>query len=393
MLNSPIREASLRNTLVIDMNSKRIVFLTTSLGFGGTSVVVSLAKGIAARGWAVNFIVVTVPENTNRILELNQAGISVSSLNMEKGAFPAPGFFLLLRKLKQLQPDVVHCHSVHANLLGRLARIFVRIPVLISTAHSVNEGSKARELAYRLTDWLADMTTQVSQVGAQRYVSIGAVSKNKMLFLPNGIDTTRFSADTESQEQLKANFSVTNEFVWVAIGRLLPAKNYPLMLRAFEVVSRDAPNVLLFIVGDGPLMAEIREYAQGLRLEERIRFLGNRHDVRPVLHMADAFIMSSSWEGMPMVLLEASACAVPIVATRVGGIAEVVAHEEGGYLVSPGDDQELAAAMLRMMALPRGKRRAMGQMARQRVVRNYELGIIVKRWEELYGRLLRKRIG
>jgi len=366
------------------MHPNRVMFLTTSLGFGGTSVVVSLAKGLSKRGWLVDFVVVTQPENEHRVVELKRAGIGVSSLNMSKTPAGLFAFMRLLKRLRRTSPHVLHTHSVHANILGRLARIFVRVPVLISTAHNVFEGPRYREWAYRITDPLADLTTQVSQAGAERYISVKAVPKQKMVCLPNGIDLNRFFPDKRCGEKTSPNHDSSNNFTWLSIGRLTEAKNYPLLFNAFKKVSDQIPSVSLYIVGDGPLREELGALASALGLSGKIEFTGTRGDVVPMLNMADAFVLSSSWEGMPMVLLEASACQVPIVATDVGGVGEVVAHEESGYLVPPGGEQELANAMLKMMSLPKSERDEMGRKARAKVAREYEREMLVDQLNDYY---------
>jgi glycosyltransferase involved in cell wall biosynthesis len=128
-----------------------------------------------------------------------------------------------------------------------------------------------------------------------------------------------------------------------------------------------------------------------LGLEDAVRFLGIRNDVPVVMSGADGYVMSSAWEGMPMVLLEAAAAGLPIVATRVGGNHEVVRHEETGFLVPAGDPEALAQAMLRLMELPEAQRREMGDRGRRHVRANYALTRVAERWEGLYREALARK--
>ena len=204
--------------------------------------------------------------------------------------------------LRQWQPDVVHSHMVHANLLARIARLFCKIPVLISTAHSINEGGRWREVAYHLTDPLADLTTNVSQAAVDRYIRVGVAPKEKIIFMPNGIDTSRFKPDRTTGQCLRNELGVDNNFVWLSVGRFEAAKDYPNMLRAFKVVTSKSQNAVLFLAGRGSLLEEIRKLTNDLDLENKVRFLGVRRDIAELMNAADAFVLSSAWEGMPMVL-------------------------------------------------------------------------------------------
>ena len=369
---------------------KKIVLLTTGLAYGGAETqLVNLAIKLKERGWDVRIVSMLPPQAFTE--ELKRAGIPLATLNI-RHKVPNPWIvFRLVNILRQWQPDVVHSHMVHANLLARIARLFCKIPVLISTAHNINEGGRWREVAYRLTDPLADLTTNVSQAAVERYIRVGAAPKNKIRFMPNGIDTSRFKPDRTTGQCLRNELGVDNNFVWLSVGRFEAAKDYPNMLRAFKMVVDKRQDTLLLLVGQGSLLEEVRKLANELDLEDKVRFLGVRRDVPELMNAADAYVMSSAWEGMPMVLLEAHACGLPIVATDVGGNGEVVLNNRSGYLVPSRDAKVLAAAMMKMMALSEAERRAMGEAGRAYVEANYSLEHVVDQWEALYKSLLAQK--
>jgi glycosyltransferase involved in cell wall biosynthesis len=170
-------------------------------------------------------------------------------------------------------------------------------------------------------------------------------------------------------------------------------KDYPTLLQAFSQVAVEHPEAQLVIVGQGTLEAELKQMAGRLGLGDRVRFLGLRTDVASLMNAADAFVMSSAWEGMPMVVLEAQASGLPVVATHVGGIPEVVVPGKTGYLVPPRDPDALADAMKKLMALPPEERIKMGLEGREQVVARYSLEAILDLWEEIYESLLRPRGG
>jgi glycosyltransferase involved in cell wall biosynthesis len=280
---------------------------------------------------------------------------------------------------------------VHANLLGRVARLLVPVPVLISTAHNVNEGSRWREIAYRLTDPLCDLTTQVSQAGLERYVGVGAVPGNKIRFVPNGINSLEFSPNPQLRARLRGELGWEEQFIWLAVGRFADAKDYPNMMQAFARVHALRPEARLMIAGLGEQMKAIQQLAQTLGLDQAVRFLGLRKDVAALMNAADGYVMSSAWEGLPMVLLEAASTGLPMVATDVGGNREVVQEGQTGYLVPPGNPESLSAAMLRLMALPEVQRQRMGEAARAFVEQRYSLESVLIQWEIIYAEQLRRK--
>lgn len=367
-----------------------LVFVITGLAYGGAETqLVRLALRLKARGWGVSVISMTPPKAY--VEELEAAGIPVHSLEIRR-KIPDPRPILgLVRLLRSQQPDVVHGFMVHANLLARLVRPLAPVPVLICSARNTNEGGRFREVLYRLTDHLCDITTQVSQTGLERYIRIKAVPPYKIRYIPNGIDVDRFRPDPEVRKRMREELGLGDAFVWLAVGRFDPQKDYPNMLRAFSQVIKEHPDTLLIIVGDGPVRQAMEELASNLGLKDRVRFLGIRRDIAEVMNAADGYVISSSWEGMPNVLLEASTTGLPIVATDVGGNRDVVKDVETGFLVPPKDPGALAGAMLRLMGLSEEERRQMGEKGRRYIEATYSIDRVVAMWEELYKELLAEK--
>ena len=373
------------------MSGLRVLFVTTGLGRGGAEVqLVRVALRLNQRGWKVSIASMLPP--TDFLDTLNDAHIKVFNLNMRR-KMPDPRAILRLAIVtRQVNPAIVHSYMLHANLLSRICRLVTKVPVLICSARSINEGGRWREWAYRVTDPLCDLMTQVCVAGAERYTQRRITPAHKMLYIPNGIDTNTFTPNSSVRAELRAQRNIEGMFVWLTVGRLEPPKDYPNLLQAFQqVVSKASLPTRLLIVGQGPLREEIEHQIIALGIERFIDLLGVRTDIPALLNAADAFVLASAWEGMPLVLLEAAACARPIVATDVGGNREVVLHGETGYLVPPGNPDALADAMLRLMNLPEPERRAMGQAGRQHIVKNFDIERIVDRWEQLYLELLERK--
>lgn len=372
--------------------AKKILFISTGLSYGGAETqLVCLADRLKSRGWEVRVISITPLKDY--VKELKSANIPVYSLGSRR-KLPDPRLiFRIISLIRTYQPQIVHSHMVHANLLSRLAYSMVHPTILICTAHSTLEGGRYIDYLYRFTDPLCDLTTQVSKAGLERYVRIGAVPRDKICYIPNGVDTDRFCPNLKIRSKIRRKQGFESAFMWFAVGRLDPSKDYPNMLQAFTLVSQSRPEAMLVIVGDGSLRPEIEKYAQDLGIRGHVDFLGTiAHDNMPeLMNMADGYVMSSAWEGMPMVLLEASATGLPIVATDVGGNSDVVQDGRTGILVPPKNSKALADAMLSIMNLSENKRRLMGTIGRQYIEINYSLNRVVDQWEMLYMELLMKQ--
>lgn len=327
---------------------------------GAETLVAHLALALKRRDWDVHVVSLIPP--TAFESELAAANIPLH----------APGLWKIPSLLRQLRPQIVHCHMFHANLLGRLMRIIMPFPVVISTLHSVAESPRgsgrivARDLIYRVSDSLADATVAVSVAVADRHREARAVPAP--LVIPNGIDVTRFRPDAKARTRIREELAAGEEFVWLAVGRLMWKKNYPALLQAFETLGQGT----LWIAGTGPDEEKLRAAAG-----HRVRFLGQREDIPDLMNAADAFVMSSLVEGLPLVLLEAAACGLPCVASDVGGIRET-------GIGSVVEVSRLGEAMLKMAAMPADHRRRLGLACRRIVEDRYSLDVVVSQWEALY---------
>jgi len=357
----------------------RVVLLTTNLARGGAEIqVTQLALDLRERGWEVS--VVSLVEPTAFEADLREGGVPV---------YWAPPARLIPLLLK-LQPQVLHAHLFHANMAARLARLLVPVPVVISTIHSMAESSRrtgrvrGRDWLYRLTDPLADQVVCVSEAAARRHLSAHAVSAARLCVIPNGIHTANFRPDPSRREATRAALGLGDGFIWLAAGRLMWKKNYPLML---EAASRQPGDTVLLIAGEGPDEADLKRQAAVRGLQAR--FLGARDDMPALMNAADGLVLSSAVEGLPMVLLEAAASGLPQVAVDVGGVPEAVIDGRTGYVVPPGDSGALAAAMAKLAALPARERAEMALNAREHVLAHFDLRGVTARWEHLYESLLR----
>ena len=371
---------------------RRVLLVSTSLMTAGAQVqVLLLASALTERGHAVAVASLRDPEAYEEAFA--RIGVPVTGLGMRRGVPDPRAIARLAGLVRRWRPDIVHSHMVHANLLARVTRLFSPMPVQISTAHNLSEGARWRDFAYRLTDPLCTLTTNVCRACVERFVAVGAVPRRKIVYLPNGLDTQAFDRDERARAELRRTLEVADAFVWLAVGRLDTQKDYPNLLRAVAALPQEvARPVRVLVAGAGPELDALQALAADLGLPpERVRFLGPRTDVPALMSAADGFVLSSAWEGLPMVLLEAAGSRLPLVATDVGGNAEIVREGGGGLLVPAGDAPALAGALARVMALSSDERAAWGLASRRHVEEDFDIETIVDRWEALYERLLAAR--
>jgi len=370
---------------------RNMLFLITSLNHAGAEMqVLELASGLNARGWSV--LVVSMLKPALDLTAYERSGIVFRHLNMIRGVPDPRAIWKLRRLILAFRPDIVHSHMIHANLLARVSRLFVSVPILVSTAHNTYEGGRLRMMMYRMTDPLCELMTNVSQDAVNSFIRKKASPEGKIICVPNGVNLKRFRRLEEERAACRRELGADGEsFVWLCVGRLAAEKDYPTLLRAWRLIVRGRPDSRLFIAGAGDELNALKQLARSLGIADSVRFLGIRNDISRLMSAADAYVMSSLWEGMPMVLLEASACELPIVATDVGGNREVVQDGVSGYLVPAADADLLAERMERMMGLPESVRREMSRRGRDFVKGRYDIDAILSRWESLYEALAASR--
>jgi glycosyltransferase involved in cell wall biosynthesis len=361
---------------------------------GAENQVMSLAKGMRRRGWRVSVVALT-GKGGRATDELQASGVEFLSLEMRKGLLDPRGWFRYCQWMHRERPQVVHAHLHHASWLVRWSRLCLpteELPelespatVVIDTLHSSSTGNLARQLGYRASDWLTDCVTAVSLPVAESHLAAGVVNREKLSVVNNGIDIHEFQPNTNGRATARRELGLSDEFLWLAAGRLEPVKDYPTLLRAFATLPQHAR---LFIAGDGSEHGELCSLSESLGFEHRVRFLGFQPDIKPWLHAADAFVLSSRWEGLPVCLMEAGACALPAVATDVPGSRDVIVHDRTGHLTPSGSHAALAQAMTSIMLSSPDERRAMGNLARLHITRRFNLESMLDRWETLYRTLL-----
>jgi glycosyltransferase involved in cell wall biosynthesis len=294
------------------------------------------------------------------------------------------GLLELVRLLRRERPDIVHASSSKAGVLGRLAAAIARIPIRIFTVHgwafTAHSGLSSRlyRWADRLVRPLTTVTICVSMQERAAGLAAGTCVAERTVVIPNAIDVENAPQASRAREKP----------LLVSVGRLKAPKDFATLVRALARLPSESFEAL--IVGEGPERPRLEEEIEELRLGEVVRLAGERRDVPEVLAGADVFVLSSCSEGMPMSVLEAMAAGLPVVASRVGGVPELVVDGETGLLVATGSPEELAAALERLIAEPQLRQR-LGAAGRARARQEFDPDSFRRAHVELYSRELTKR--
>jgi glycosyltransferase involved in cell wall biosynthesis len=347
-----------------------LVIPTIDLIGGAEKQVLLLAVELGQRGHAVTLVALsgTGGEEKKR---LSDAGVGFVALEMRKAWVDPRGWWRYLRWARRYRPEVIHAHLPHGSWFARWIRVLWPVRVVMDTIHTSNAGGPGRRIGYRLSDWLSNHVTCVSEAVAA--TAKGMILRNHLTILPNGV------AMPEMQRRDKSD-----GFQWIAVGRLEHVKDYPTLLRAFASVS----DATLTIAGSGREERALRQLAVQLGIESRVVFAGFQTELHKLLKNADGFVLSSLWEGMPVSVLEAQAAGLPVVATEGNGTREAMIAGRTGLLVPVGDVAALAGAMRALMEMPVSERMAMGTAGRAFVEERFSLPVVVELWEALYARLM-----
>ena len=308
----------------------------------------------------------------------------------------------LVRLVRRFRPDIVHTHTAKAGLVGRMAAVLGASPrpIVVHTYHGhVLEGYFSAPVTafYRALErgmaGRSDRLIGVSQATVDDLVRVGVAERSKFEVIPLGLELDAFLAlPAAPAGAFRAESGIgDDELLATFVGRLVAIKRVDVLLRATARARDLGAPVRLAVVGDGELRGELERLAASLGIADAVRFTGYRRDLAAIVGASDVAVLGSDNEGTPVALIEAGAGARPLVATRVGGVAEVVVPG-AGLLVERGDHDGLGAALAQAAADP-VLRRAMGERAREHVRSRYGWQTLVARTTELYERLLRERAG
>lgn len=360
----------------------RVVHVVLSLEVGGLEhVVLDLVRQGLAAGQDVSVLCV---ERTGALApQVEALGAPVVCIDKVPGLSPR-SVRDLRRAFAGIRPDVIHTHQLAALAYVRASFLARHRPVVVHTEHGKHYSGRWRNRLLgrfgsggvdRFFCVSADVAAEVRQCHVARSAIVQVV--------PNGIDTARFSDDHGSRD-IRAELNIpAGARVVGTVGRLAEIKRQDLLIQGFAEISKACPDTHLLLIGDGPMRADLQELARKLNLADRVHFAGYRADPAPFVRSMSVFALTSRSEGMPLSVLEAWAAGVPVVASRVGGLPELIRQDSTGLLFESGSAPEFAASVLRVL----GDGKLRGDLiaaARRRVQTEFDVRVMAARYAEFY---------
>ncbi len=381
----------------------RVLRVIARLNVGGPALHVTyLARGLAERGYETTLVAGEVGRGeASMAFVADRAGVEVVRLpGLSRELSPvrdAVAAWRLARIIRRVRPDVIHTHTAKAGAVGRAAALLAgrRRPVVVHTFHGhVLRGyfGQAGTLVFRAIETIlaraTDRLIAVSPEVRDELVGLGVAPESKFSVIRLGIELEpRVSFDGDTAEVRRRHGIGADRFVVGWFGRMTAVKRTDDLLTALAGLRERRVDALLLLVGDGDDRERLEQRAHDLGLARSCLFLGYQEDVAPWYAVCDAVMLTSASEGTPVTIIEALAAGRAVVATRVGGVPDVVDEGETGFLVRPGDTRALAER-LEILAREPDRRVAMGETGRERVLRRYAVERLVGDVDALYRELL-----
>lgn len=359
-----------------------IVHLTYSLGFGGLEqVIVNLIN--SSQNYDVNHVIISLKDELDLVNSI-EANVTVHTLNKKDGN-DFSSHINLFKLLRRIKPDVIQTYNfgtIEYHLTSKLAGVKKQVHSDHGRGgdHSNGLGRKQnllRKVCAKVMDYYIVVSPDLYEWG-KKTLKLD-IKQLKLIF--NGVDVERYQPkDKQKTPNSYESFSICT------VGRAHPIKNQSLLIRAFlraNELNEKFSTAHLTIVGDGPILNELRAEVTALGLDHRILLPGYRKDIPKIMQDADLFVLSSDYEAMPMTILEAMACELPVICTDVGGARYLLSDEEG-WLVGKGDEEAMAEAMLACFS-DQNKAKKKSLAGRKKVIEKYSIENMVDEYMALYG--------
>ncbi len=358
--------------------------LVHGLPVGGTEVLVDrLVRRLASRFRIVIACLDEIGELGQRLID---DGVQVHSLHRR------PGFdWSCVRRLARLLADervqLVHAHQYTPFAYAAATRLLGRRPRIVFTEHGrfyPDYASRKRKVFNRLMTTRRDRLIAVGASVRQALIDNEGLSASQIQVIYNGVDLSPLAGASGRRAPMRQELGVTDdEFLVLQVARLNTIKDHATAIRALAAAIPSCPHMRLALVGDGPERQNIETQIAAHKLEKHVTMLGQRRDVADLLAAADAFLLTSVSEGIPVTIIEAMATGLPVVSTAVGGVPELISHGESGLVAPAGDDAQLAEALVRL-ASDAGLRSQLAECARRRAVTRFSEDQMVDQYARLY---------
>ncbi len=368
------------------MNGRiKIAYVINNLNIGGAEkLLLETVRRLDSSKY--NIFVYSLLPGDQLLPEFRNTGCRIVLLNL-KHKRAISGLWKLYYGFKSEQVQIVHTHLCEADIYGRYAALLARVPVILSTEHTIepwkqNPKTLKSRLRIKLDKIAARLTTRTIAVSdnVESFIEqyLGSTVK-KTLVIRNGITLPEASQITTNRSQ--------KPIVLGSVGRLAQAKGHKFLLKAFSEINKTRQGIQLHIAGDGPLKNELLALAKSLGIKKNVCFLGTLKDINSFLEKIDVFVLPSVQEGIPLALLEAMAAQKPVIASKIGGVPEVITHNENGLLVKPANVNALIEAIDKAIR-SKNLRTKLAAQAKATVVKEFNIVNTIQRLDRLYDQLL-----
>lgn len=282
--------------------------------------------------------------------------------------------------------DIIHCHTPMGSFLTRLAARKARKKgtKIIYTAHGFHffKGAPLKNwlLYYPAEKWLARYTDLLITINKEDYARAQKFKAKKTVYVKGvGVDTQKFRSEPVNRSMKRAEFGVVDgEIALLSVGELITRKNHEVVLRALKKLNN--PNIIYIICGHGELDGYLKNLAQQLGIEEKVKFLGFRNDISEIYYATDIFVFPSFQEGLSVALMEAMAAQLPVVCSNIRGNTDLIEDGAGGYLIAPNDVDGFAGAINKVLAVPNNQ---LGQINGEKI-KQFDLSNVIEDMKTLY---------
>jgi glycosyltransferase involved in cell wall biosynthesis len=367
----------------------RVMHVITDLRFGGAQqLLLHLVK--ASDHQRFDHQVATLYGGETHIAEsIRQAGVPVTDLKM-KPKWRLDSLWRFYRLVRRESPLILHNWLFHAIVISRVVGRLCRVPVILSARHNTNIGGPLREKVNRWTSSLDDKVIAISEAVRQAEIQNSHIRPEKIITIYNGIPLNRLPTRQEGRARMGEGLNIpATAIVLTTVARLHPQKGHADLARLIPGILEKSPDCHFVWIGDGEEKDKLFALVNQLGIASHVHFTGSRSDIPYWLAGTDVFVFPSQWEGLGIALLEAMAAGLPVVATAVGGVREVVVDGQTGFLVPAQDPSSLVNALLQLANDP-GLRTRMGQAGQRRVREHFSLEAMVRQTEQLYIELLQE---
>lgn len=306
--------------------------------------------------------------------------------------FAIPKLYHLICE-KKIQ--ILHLYGLQANVVGRLVAKFCKVPIVITAQRSTDDWRKwYHTLMDRFTFPYVDLIISNSFAAKKRLMEREKFPESKIAVIHNGIELPKFrETSQETKQRVRNEFNLSPEELIVGtVARLHPVKGHQYLLEAAKIVLKKFPETKFILVGEGPLGNKLKSLSKTLGIRQNLIFTGFRKDIPEILSTLDIFVLPSLLEGCPGSIQEAMAMRKPIVATKVGGIPEIVIDKITGFLIKPRDSKDLAETIIKLLKNKK-TREEMGKEGKKVIETKFTLEKMVKETEDIYEKLIEKKLG